>query len=1071
MKRLAIALIMALSITTAFTQNITNAEYFFDHDPGPGNGIPLSIGAPAPAVSFTAAIPVNLSNGFHWLGVRTKDSDGKWSLFDRRDFYIGQTSPDLPIITAAEYFFDHDPGVGNGTPVTILNSGFAISQQFSIPVPGTMPGGTHFLSIRMKDQAGHWSLFAKDSISVSGVAATISCPGNVEVNSLPNLCYAIVNNIDPTVSPAGAAYTYTLSGATTGTGNGSASGLHFGTGVTTVTYALTNSPTINCSFTITIKTIPSVSISAQDTITCGSSVNFVAVPTNAGSNGSYQWKVNGVNVGTNNQLFVDTAVSNGDKITVALTSSLSCASPSTATSNPVVMTVTGITPSVSVTASTTTPCYGQAVTFTANPVYGGDTPVYTWRINNNINNFGGGATFQSSLQDGDSVSVQMHSSYGCASVYDVQSSWVVMHVTPSVMQNLSINASATSICLGQTVTFTALPENASSPVYQWKLNGNNVGSNSSTYQNSTLANHDTVQLSMTSSGCVIPQTVNSNGIVMNVSGSGNSSVIIEATSTSICSGQQVTFTATPTNGGNNPKYEWTLNGNPVGSNSNTFQSSTLQNGDKIKVIMTASSLCYSSSAISSNEITISVNTSATTSVTINASTTNFCYGTLVTFTASPTNSGNPTYEWKVNSHNVGATSSQWQVDGLLNGDTVTCVMTSNACGGLQNVTSNEIVVTVQSPVAPAVYVIPEHNPICIGNTAKFTANPTNGGDHPSYQWKLNGVNVGSDSSVFSYNTAQQGDWIQALMTSSLGCVQAVTIESNLVEMYVDTIRTYYRDNDGDGYGNPDSTLRACGVDENSGWVWYGGDCNDNNALIHPEGTEICGNGIDDNCNGQTDENCTEGLPVLNVKTYPVKEGDIGYTTVDIEVTLDRPAVSAVRLNYATSNDDAIAGSDYVAANGVLTIPPGSSSATIQIKIIGDLLNESNERFLLNFSNPVNVVLPNDPRSRFMIIDNDKGKGKGNNTIANNDQTPIKEEIFKIPTVTKRNQVWVIPQIGNYENEVLIVNVQGQLVNRFVNYHNQTALGNVSTGLYFYRIRIMESPGQYKYYSGRLLITE
>jgi hypothetical protein len=68
----------------------------------------------------------------------------------------------------------------------------------------------------------------------------------------------------------------------------------------------------------------------------------------------------------------------------------------------------------------------------------------------------------------------MHSSYGCASVYDVQSSWVVMHVTPSVMQNLSINASATSICLGQTVAFTALPENASSPVYQWKLNGNNV---------------------------------------------------------------------------------------------------------------------------------------------------------------------------------------------------------------------------------------------------------------------------------------------------------------------------------------------------------------------------------------------------------------------------------------------------------------------------------------------------------------------------------------------------------------------------------------------------------------------
>ena len=130
MKRLFIVLLMALSITTAFTQNITNAEYFFDHDPGPGNGNPISVGTPAPVVNFTAAIPVNLSPGFHWLGVRTKDSNGKWGLFDRRDFYIGQTTADMPIITAAEYFFDHDSGVGHGTAVTIMNPGFAVSQIF-----------------------------------------------------------------------------------------------------------------------------------------------------------------------------------------------------------------------------------------------------------------------------------------------------------------------------------------------------------------------------------------------------------------------------------------------------------------------------------------------------------------------------------------------------------------------------------------------------------------------------------------------------------------------------------------------------------------------------------------------------------------------------------------------------------------------------------------------------------------------------------------------------------------------------------------------------------------------------
>jgi hypothetical protein len=307
------------------------------------------------------------------------------------------------------------------------------------------------------------------------------------------------------------------------------------------------------------------------------------------------------------------------------------------------------------------------------------------------------------------------------------------------------------------------------------------------------------------------------------------------------------------------------------------------------------------------------------------------------------------------------------------------------------------------------------------------------------------------------------------MTTTLGCVTTSTVVSNSITMEASSSSTtYYRDLDGDGYGNSSSgTIQACGT--TAGYSSNNSDCNDNNAAVYPGAAEVCGNGIDDDCNGQTDENCTEGLPVLIVKTYPAKEGDVGFTTVDIEVRLDRPAVSAVRLNYATSNDDAIAGSDYMAANGVLIIPPGSSSATIQIKVIGDLLKESNERFSLNFTNPVNVVLTSDPRCRIMIIDNDKGKVI--TTAANNGQAPVREEIFKIPTVTKRNQVWMIPQIGNYENEVLIVNVQGQVVNRFVNYHNQTALGNVSTGLYFYRIKIMESPGQYKYYSGRLLITE
>ncbi|MBK9731272.1 MAG: T9SS type A sorting domain-containing protein [Chitinophagaceae bacterium] len=254
-------------------------------------------------------------------------------------------------------------------------------------------------------------------------------------------------------------------------------------------------------------------------------------------------------------------------------------------------------------------------------------------------------------------------------------------LSPTAGVTIAITSGSNPSCDGSSVTFTATSINGGTlPAYQWKVNGTDAGTNSSVYSTSTLTNGQIVTCVMTSNlAGVLGNPATSTGITMVINAPSPASVSIAASTTTICSGTAVTFTATPTNGGSSPSYQWKVDGVNAGTNSSTFVTSTLTNGQVVTCDMISNSTCVTSSIATSNAVAITVSTNSTPSVTIAATSTLVCAGTQVTFTATPVNAGlTPVYQWKVDGVNSGTNSPTYSSTSLSNGQVVSCVLNSSS---------------------------------------------------------------------------------------------------------------------------------------------------------------------------------------------------------------------------------------------------------------------------------------------------------------------------------------------------------------------------------------------------------
>ena len=100
------------------------------------------------------------------------------------------------------------------------------------------------------------------------------------------------------------------------------------------------------------------------------------------------------------------------------------------------------------------------------------------------------------------------------------------------------------------------------------------------------------------------------------------------------------------------------------------------------------------------------------------------------------------------------------------------------------------------------------------------------------------------------------------------------------------------------------------------------------------------------------------VPMVSIASSPqtIVEGSSNNQVVAYTVSLNAPGTQTLTVQYATSNGTAIAGSDYTSTSGTLTFAPGVTSQTINIPILNDAVNESDETFTLSLSNPSNGTL-------------------------------------------------------------------------------------------------------------------
>ncbi|HET9505757.1 MAG TPA: gliding motility-associated C-terminal domain-containing protein [Hymenobacter sp.] len=579
------------------------------------------------------------------------------------------------------------------SPATGLSSASAANPTVTLPNLTGAPI-THTYTLTVTSGAGCTStgtvVVTVNPLPVANAGAAVSlCAG-----SAGQLGAAPVAGLTYSWSPATGLSSSTVANPTVTLANATGAPL-------TQTYTLTATNAAGCASTstvlVTVSSLPTANAGAAVAFCTGGSGQLGAAPV-AGL--TYSWSpATGLSNATSANPTVTLTNATGAPITqtytLTATNATGCASTAT-------VAVTVSPPPLAVTGAALTRCSGNAGQLGAAPVAG---TTYSWSpaaglSNASVANPTVTLTNATSTAATHTYTLTVTSAGGCTNT-----GTVAVTVLPALLPG-SIGADQT-VCAGALpALLTSLSAAGGGPgtyTYQWESSADNL-----TW--TALAN---VTTPTCAPGPVAATTYFRRRVVASC-GTAYSNVVTVTTQPLLvpavalpvlpaqCAGTAFTFTPVPTNAGNNPTYQWFVNGTAVGTGP-SYTSSTLRDGDLVRVVLTPTAgFCASGPAIATARVSLtpvlisSVKIAATTTLPA-------CPGEVVAFGIDAVaNIGtSPQYQWQVDGVSIaGATGPRFSSRTLHDGQAVTLLVRStDACGQPATATSNAVRVSINQPVA------------------------------------------------------------------------------------------------------------------------------------------------------------------------------------------------------------------------------------------------------------------------------------------------------------------------------------------------------------------------------------